>query len=100
MDRLSYDVLETTLGWIGVLASAQGIRRTTLPMATPSDAVAHLEPEVAKARLGPGAFADLHRRLEAYFQGETVEFDDSLEVYDHLIDTLSRGVHPKQKKKR
>ena len=77
---LRYDVLETTLGWVGVLTSGRGIRGMALPEPTPDEAVAHLGPEVRHAQLSPGAFSALHAKLERYFRGEPVTFDEPLDL--------------------
>ncbi len=37
---LSYDVFETPMGWMGVLASDRGLRRTTLPQESPDECIA------------------------------------------------------------
>lgn len=77
---LFYDLLETSLGWVGVLASPRGIRRTTLPQSTAWKAAELLGPEAHGAVHRPGAFSDLHRRLQAHFNGEQVTFDDPLDL--------------------
>lgn len=72
---LYYDVVETPLGWMGLLASATGIRRTTLPQTSPEECVALLGNEAADARLAPERFEDLADLLTLYFEGEPVTFD-------------------------
>jgi methylated-DNA-[protein]-cysteine S-methyltransferase len=77
-----YAIASTVLGWVGILASSGGIRRLTLPQASPSMACAYLElsnwsrsPEPA-----PGAFPDIERRLAQYFLGEETAFPDVLDL--------------------
>lgn len=80
MIALYYDLLSTSMGWVGVVASPRGIRRTTLPTPTPVEALASLGVDAAGATHRPGVFAHLHRRLEAYFRGEAVEFNDPVDL--------------------
>jgi len=71
-----YDVFETPFGWMGVLASERGLRRTTLPMVSPDACIEGLGEEVERATLSPARFADLRDRLGRYFGGEPIVFDD------------------------
>ena len=78
-----YDVFKTPLGWMGVLASAEGLRRTTLPQPSPDTCVALLGPEVADSAEEPQHFTCLRARILAYFSGERVEFGgEPLDVGD------------------
>ena len=70
-----YDVVETPLGWMGLLASPTAIRRTTLPETSPEECVALLGHEAAEAQLTPERFEDLTALLALYFKGEPVTFD-------------------------
>ena len=73
---LYYDVFETPLGWMGVLASRKGLRRTTLPQASPDECLALLGREADKAAPSPERFEGVKSRLTLYFRGEPVSFDD------------------------
>ena len=73
---LEFDVYETPLGWMGLLASPEGLRRTTLPQGSPDACVALLGKDVEKATHSPQRFEDLKRKLERYFRREPVTFDD------------------------
>ena len=55
----TYDVFPTNLGWVGVLASARGLRKLSLPMSSPHTALEALEPELSAAEPRPEAFASL-----------------------------------------
>lgn len=80
---LEYDVFETPLGWMGVLASRQGLRRTTLPQGSPDACVVLLGDEVEEAIHSPQRFEDLKHKLERYFRREPVTLDDEpIDVYD------------------
>ena len=72
---LYYDIVETRFGWMGLLASSRGLRRTTLPQSDPEACITLLGEEVEKATLSPGRFESLTNKLDLYFQGEPVTFD-------------------------
>ena len=75
MTNLYYDIFETRLGWIGLLASGKGLRRTTLPQANPTECMALLGKEAEKATPSPERFDRLRNKLEQYFQGGPATFD-------------------------
>ena len=70
-----YDVFETPIGWMGVLASPRGLRRTTLPQSSPDRCVSLLEGPV-DAAIRPDRFARLRDRLCLHLGGTPVRFDD------------------------
>ena len=72
---LYYRIFETPLGWMGMLASHKGIRRTTLPQPSPDDCLALLENEVDAATPREDGFEGLASKLVSYFLGEPVAFD-------------------------
>ncbi len=74
--KLYYDVFETTAGWMGVLASQNGLRRTTLPQATPDECVTEMGNDVTLAEHEPDMFGELREKLNRFFEGEDVTFDD------------------------
>ncbi len=73
---LYYDIFETPIGWMGVLGSDTGLRRTTLPQASPGECIAQLGPDVDGAALAPECFEELERKLALYFQGRPNALDD------------------------
>ncbi len=73
---LYYDIFETQFGWMGVLASETGLRRSTLPQDSPDECAYELGPEVALASQEPDRFEDLRDRLWRYFDGEHETFED------------------------
>ncbi len=80
---LTYGVFETSLGWMGAVASVSGLRRTTLPQTTPDRCVQLLGRDAEGADHDPGPFAPLHDRLDLYFAGKPVSFDgQALDVDD------------------
>ena len=80
---LYYDVIETSFGWMGLLGSARGLRRTTLPQSRPEDCIDLLGSETDDATLSPEHLAHIQQKLFRYFAGEHVTFgDESIDVDD------------------
>ena len=78
-----YDIFETHFGWVGVLASAKGLRRTTLPQPSPHECALELGEELDHAEPAPDRFEDLKRKLELYFEGDHVSFqEEPIDVED------------------
>ena len=75
-----YDLLQTSLGWVGVLASPKGLRRVTVPRETPGEALAALGPELAQAQRRVGALEGLRQRLQNSFQGEEPAAEEALDL--------------------
>jgi methylated-DNA-[protein]-cysteine S-methyltransferase len=71
---LEYDLVETPLGWMGLLASSAGLRRTTLPQSTPEDAFVLLGEEEVDADHSPERFQRLRQDIQLYFAGRPVSF--------------------------
>jgi len=78
-----YDIFETSKGWMGVLASESGLRRTTLPQESPDLCYSLLGPEVVDATNEPDRFVEIRARLDRHFGGEPDSFEDlSLDLED------------------
>ena len=75
---LYYHVFDTPLGWIGLLSSSKGLRRTTLPRKSPDQCVELLGSEVERATLAPERFEALEAKIKLYFEGRPVSFDDEV----------------------
>jgi methylated-DNA-[protein]-cysteine S-methyltransferase len=80
---LHYDIFETRFGWVGVLASSDGLRRTTLPQPSPDECVALLGNELEQAELSPERFEVLKDKIVRYLEGDLVSFEEvSIDVED------------------
>lgn len=80
---LEYTIFDTAAGWIGVLRSAEGLQRTTVPQPYWEEARRRLGGEWLKyAVWAPPSFADLTKRLWAYFSGQKTAFPDKLDLGD------------------
>ena len=83
MTQAYYDIFETPAGWMGLVASDKGLRRSTLPQAYPEDCFEQLGKAVADAVPSPEHFADIRDKLVRYFSGEEVSFaDEPIDVED------------------
>lgn len=76
MTTLTYDIFETPHGWVGVLASEQGIRRTTLPEPTIEACRDKLGGAIDDAERTPEMFLELRSKIERFLDGEDVDFGD------------------------
>jgi methylated-DNA-[protein]-cysteine S-methyltransferase len=80
MTMSQFDVCQTAFGWLAMVASKRGLSYLTLPKASEQEAlreVRELYPLAEPA--AEGTFTDLASRLQRYFQGEDVPFDDPLD---------------------
>ena len=69
-----YHVFQTEQGWVGLLASRSGIRRSTLPCETPDASILSLGPEFAGAIQDRAELGDVPDLLTAYLSGDEVDF--------------------------
>ena len=74
MTALTYDIFETPHGWVGVLASEHGIRRTTLPEPSIEACREKLGSAIDDADRTPDKFVNLRRKIERFLDGEHVDF--------------------------
>jgi len=79
-NRFCYMVLETRLGWLGLLASTKGLRRVVLPQAAPEAVLEELGDFLPQACQSEEVFGDLPHRLRQYFEGKRVEFPDLIDL--------------------
>lgn len=78
--ELKYTTFNTLMGWVGVLGSSEGIRRTTLPQPSAPDTRRLLCKPVDYAEPAPNLFQDLIVRFQAYFNGDKINFPDKLDL--------------------
>jgi methylated-DNA-[protein]-cysteine S-methyltransferase len=71
-----YDIFETPQGWVGVLASDRGLRRTTLPEPTIEACWDKLGDEIDAAEPAPERFVNLRDKIGRFLDGENVDFGD------------------------
>ena len=80
MGRLEYITFNTRMGWVGILGSAKGLLRTTLPQPSAQEARKLLGEKVKHAVRSPSLSDDLTERLRIYFGGGVVNFPDKLDL--------------------
>ena len=78
--ELKYITFNTSMGWMGILSSAKGLLRTTLPQRSVQEARQLLGDSVNYAIWSPRLFEDLMERLRAYFSGHKAAFPDELDL--------------------
>jgi methylated-DNA-[protein]-cysteine S-methyltransferase len=85
-----YTVVETKGGFIGLLASEEGLAAATLPCPTREDARRALGERAEGAVHVPSAFRETARRLRDYFEGVSVSFPETLDIAAGTL--FQRGV--------
>jgi len=78
--ELKYTTFNTDRGWLGILGSAKGLVHTTLPHPSAQEAEQQLGDRMKEAAWSADFFADLIKRLRAYFGGHRVSFPDKLDL--------------------
>ena len=77
---LKYAVCNTGMGWVGILGSAKGLMRTTLPQHSNQEARQLLGNDISHAVRSPQSLEGVIERLKAYFNGHKVRFSDELDL--------------------
>ncbi|MCH8086565.1 MAG: alpha-L-fucosidase, partial [Chloroflexi bacterium] len=77
---MKYTVFETKMGWMGVIGSARGLRRMTIPLPSPEEAFRDLEPDLGEADLDPGFFGGLAGRMQRFFEDGEAAFPDQFDT--------------------
>ena len=74
---VTYGIVALAEGYVGLAATSRGLSRLTLPHATEAQAFGALGVDVRdNFSRDDDAFAELAARLDRYYAGEPVEFDD------------------------
>lgn len=76
----NYTIFSTKMGWMGVVGSHAGLKRITLPQASSEAAQQQLGELLQGAAQDDKAFSDLAARIKRYFQGQPVDFPDTLKM--------------------
>jgi O-6-methylguanine DNA methyltransferase len=75
-----YTIFSTPLGWMGLLGSPAGLRHVVLPQ--PSRQALHRSLTQAGAIPEAYFFGDLPQRINKYFSGEPLVFNEAVDVRD------------------
>ena len=76
--KFYYDVIETSLGWIGILGSSRGLRKITLPQNHPKQCLQFLSPDIDMGVIDASYFKSIAKSLSMYFDGMPVSFEEDL----------------------
>lgn len=79
---LQYRIVRTRAGFVGLVASPFGLRRSYLPEPTAVDLRARIARDEPDAIENDALLPRLAQQMEAYFTGEPVTFDAKLDVSD------------------
>jgi len=82
LDDRYFDIFETSAGWVGVLASSKGLRRTTLPEPSPHICIEKLGEEIDGATETPDRFEGLRVKIEEFLSGGSPDFSDEAVDFD------------------
>ena len=77
-----YSIKETSLGWVGVLVSKIGVKRTTAPQGTEHEAFLDLRVALDTDEVDsdhPG-MQGIFSRFQQYFKGNIIYFDDRMDL--------------------
>jgi len=83
-----YCAMHTSWGWVGILSSVYGIRRLTLPRETRGLALSELG-DLSNKKLDQDSFSNLEKKLQAYFSGEIVIFNEVTDLAEYPLFTKS-----------
>ena len=78
-DKLFYTIFNTARGWVGILASNNGLLAITLPQRTSQHAIDSLGKRARGGNLEKDKFSDLSERFQAYYSGKMAVFNDELD---------------------
>ncbi len=88
---LSYFIIDTDMGWVGMLSGLEGLLATTLPQGSADNANYQLGSRAKQAVLSEEAFSRLAERLKSYFSGDRVDFSDELDF--SMVTDFQTGVY-------
>ena len=78
--ELRFVTFETDIGWVGILGSAKGLVRATLPQPSAEEAQRLLGSNINDATWARHSFDDLIQCLRIYFGGHKAAFPDQLDL--------------------
>jgi methylated-DNA-[protein]-cysteine S-methyltransferase len=81
VNALTFAVCETSLGWIGIVGSPNGLKKVILPLKSKEAVLGQVAGYGCEVE-NPNntCFADLTDRLSLYFGGKPVDFADKLDL--------------------
>jgi methylated-DNA-[protein]-cysteine S-methyltransferase len=76
---MRFRIIDTALGWLGIVLSPAGLRTVTLPRRDREAALAEVLALGAREEARDGEMGDLPERLRRYAHGEPAVFPDALD---------------------
>lgn len=77
---MSYTIVDTDLGQVGLVGSSAGLRRVVPPQSSPEVVQRLMREGMPALTADPSPFGDLPNRLRRYLRGEPVPFEDQLDL--------------------
>ncbi|MFC1968865.1 methylated-DNA--[protein]-cysteine S-methyltransferase [Chloroflexota bacterium] len=78
--QMEYAILDTGVGWIGILGSVRGLLRITLPQPSLQETQRNLGGSSIRADWSPDLSQNLVERLKDYFSGHKIAFPDRVDL--------------------
>ena len=78
--QLDYIIFNTDMGWMGIVGSARGLCRITLPRPSAQEVRQQLGDITGQATRSPRLFQELMERFILYFSGHRVNFPDEFDL--------------------
>ena len=98
-DEIGATICQTAFGWVGIAWSERGLVALCLPRASEAEALSRLPAGSATAPVAaPGLdVATLVAKLQAYFEGDAVDFDEPLDDtigtdFQRRVWTITRAI--------
>ena len=70
-----YQLFQSSMGWVGLIGSSQGLRRLSFKQ-TPQEVLEDLGYDLDRAEEDPDSFPEVRSCLERYFHGDTRALDE------------------------
>jgi methylated-DNA-[protein]-cysteine S-methyltransferase len=80
-----YVIFKTSAGWMGLLGSAAGLKRTTLPQTSQEQAITALDIDTNKVILSQKYFKDLVKQFQDFFKGRHVDFQEKHDLSQSTV---------------
>lgn len=79
---LNFALFTTRPGWMGIIASTEGIRKIILPQISRDNVLRQISTEYDLNNIGnsSSSFGDLVQRLQLYMDGSLIDFPDKLDL--------------------
>ncbi len=92
-----YVIFNTAAGWVGLMGSTAGLKRSTLPQPSREKAISALGIDINKTALSQEYFKHLIKQFQDYFKGRRVDFPEKFDlrqatVFQHKVWSAARQI--------